>query len=144
MNLAKDMQDQLVTELSKVPFTHERLTPGWMAMAKSALRKKSPLALGIRIADYKAILELEAGDPVTMMQYSILNNNLENCSMLDLSLQLDAYSDLMEDCEVMSEAWNAETLGLRKQVEADILARYENTVGKPVGGMKAVPKKSDA
>lgn len=143
----KQIQDQLLSQqfdgkfqeaLKKEFFPKEDLTEVWLTSAEMALLYTSPLALGIPASDFRELYTALEKREITLLQFSILSNNLEIRTQNELGIRGEGYLMMMEQAYEMAMKWRAITDPMRKEV-ADAIRNSLNIKQAPAGKFNERP-----
>jgi hypothetical protein len=125
-NVANEMNDLLKQKLETelIPFTPPA---EWYNMAWYALTHLNLLQAGIRIAEFKRI-EGKIGDlrnpqPLTMMEFAVLSNNLESRTAAELLMGVERFIEIMEIAEKYSTMWNERLQVMKGEVKEEVKAK---------------------
>lgn len=114
--LEQKFNDELQRTLKEntVPFI---VPPYWLKEVLSALKFTGPIGLGITGEELALIRKnREENKPVSLWEFAVLNNNLENRSQNDLQLSDENYDQLMISVSKLAELWNDHTKNIRNEV----------------------------
>lgn len=126
--------------LKSRPFPVHRLSKQWLKAAKYSLLYCSPSSIGISIAEYTKLTEINPKEPViSFFQFAYLSNNLEARSPNDLNLSMDKYVKLLTEAASHVEYYSESIAKFRKECEEKIAAEdIAKDPEKAANAMKAV------
>lgn len=140
-NVIEQLQKRFVATLSTTLMPSGNISFAWFKMAKLALKSASIKVLGISIEDFTKLVDAGLTE-LTMMQASILINNLECCSAKDLDVHIDEYISIMHKTITLGVEWKQEADRLRSEMTEQLAAEHKGMKSQgtsPVGVFGAKP-----
>jgi hypothetical protein len=121
MNFAQQFNEAFQKKLSETSFPVESISEQWKRMAQQALFFVSIIKLGIDPADLQRLfLTLRKGGPLSMLDFSILSNNLQARTPFELELGLSEYIEFMKGADELVKVWQEIAQPMREVVEKEL------------------------
>lgn len=119
--IAQRFQEEFQKELTaKVYHPSTTITNSWRSAAMTAIEKASPAQLGVGADALKELYHALGQDKeLTLMQFAIANNALENmsCDALRLTHDFAYYCNIQKEVEALAKDWTIKTSSIREAVQ---------------------------
>lgn len=97
-------------------FPASEITDQWLTVARYALNYTSPLPLGCYGKAFNDLINIRP-DNINLLQFSMLNNNIERCSADQLKVPLTEYGKIVIMTGKLADKWDALVKDLRDELE---------------------------
>ncbi|SHK93025.1 hypothetical protein SAMN05444266_101623 [Chitinophaga jiangningensis] len=94
------------------------ISESWYKVALIGLSFSSKNKIGLTSDQYRTLLKTPK-EQLSLMQVAVLNNNLLDCNPADLGCHLEEYVILVEESELISDAFNQKAEALREMIMQD-------------------------
>lgn len=88
----------------------------WWYWALHALLFTSLIKLGINPEDWKGLLKAIADRKLTLYQFALLSNNLQERTPQELKMDVDLYAEIMEEADEYVKIWQEQSNSIREEV----------------------------
>ncbi|WPV66293.1 hypothetical protein [Chitinophaga sp. LS1] len=119
MNVVQQFNERKQKALQTTNMPFEAINPKWFDAAKIALEYSSCLSLGIAPYELKRLLMVKKED-LTMMDFALLSNNLENKSARDLGVSVESYVELLQSGVAAVAQWQELSGEIDDQIKKDL------------------------
>jgi hypothetical protein len=97
-------------------FPAEKLSLTWWNWAFSALLFTSIIKLGINPEDWMNLIEARTQRKLTLYQFALLSNNLQERTPKELQVDILEYADIMAEADRYVKIWQEQSNSLREEV----------------------------
>lgn len=136
LKLVKELQQQAAEEkgnrfekqLDTELFPIEMVTAEWIQYAIIARRKSSPQSHRVGLKDIAKVVNLGCQvvpDKLSLFQFGVLYNSLENVSQDQLDLNDDEYETLLKTGQPALEWYQKRVKAIREKIEKDVDQEFE-------------------
>lgn len=121
--VAEKSDERLATEI----FANAKISDRWKDLASKCIMKTAPVHHSLLIPQFLMCLRTDpVKNDITLFQFGVLNNALENISPNEMGLSREEYVDLMEN-EVLPlmEIWKQRVKSIREEIILQVDAEFK-------------------